>query len=106
MVVMILEKTPASLKGDLSRWLIEVKSGVYVGHVSAMVRDRLWERCSSSRGVGMVFQAWSTNNEQHFMMKMAGNSERRIVDWEGVQLVEKLGDALSEAQKRRILREI
>ena len=86
---MILEKTPVSLKGDLSRWLVEVKSGVYVGHVSARVRDLLWEKCSRSRRAGMVFQAWNTNNEQRFTMRMAGSGNRRIVDWEGVQLVER-----------------
>ncbi len=43
MIVLILEKVPTSLRGELTRWLLELKAGVFVGKVSAMVRDRLWE---------------------------------------------------------------
>ena len=32
MVVIILEKVSASLRGELSRWLIEPKPGVFIGH--------------------------------------------------------------------------
>lgn len=101
MVVMILEKVPASVKGELTRWLFEVKTGVYIGHVSAMVRDRLWEKCRGSRGVGSVFQAWSTNNEQKFGMRLEGAANRRIVDWEGLHCIQEAGDELTPVQKRR-----
>lgn len=46
MVIMVLEKIPVSLRGELTRWLFEVHTGVYIGHVSGMVRDLLWEKCS------------------------------------------------------------
>ena len=42
MLVMVLENVPPSLRGELTRWLIEPRPGVFVGHVSALVRDRLW----------------------------------------------------------------
>jgi len=102
MVIMILQKTPKSVKGDLTRWLFEVKNGVYIGHVSGMVRDRLWERCIGLKGTGSVFQAWTTNNEQHFAMRLSGDEEREIVDWEGVQLIMEKGSKITAAQKRRI----
>ena len=41
MVVMIMESVPAGLRGELSRWLIEPHPGVFWGHLSSMVRDRL-----------------------------------------------------------------
>ena len=41
MIVMILENVPTSLRGELSRWLLEPRAGVFVGHVSARVRDKL-----------------------------------------------------------------
>ena len=44
MLVMILEAVPPSLRGELSRWLTPVCVGVYVGKVSTLVRDKLWER--------------------------------------------------------------
>ncbi|NLH00144.1 MAG: type I-E CRISPR-associated endoribonuclease Cas2 [Chloroflexi bacterium] len=102
MVIMILEKVPPALKGDLTRWLMEVRSGVYIGHVSALVRDKLWERCSQNKGAGSVFQAWSTNNEQRFQMRLSGSKTRRVVDWEGLQLIQTIKDELEPVQKRRI----
>lgn len=101
MVVMVLEKTPAGVKGDLTHWLMEVREGVYVGHVSARVRDLLWERCGQARGAGRVFQAWSTNNEQHFKMRLVGCEDAAVVNWEGLLLIQEKKDALSSVQKRR-----
>jgi CRISPR-associated protein Cas2 len=87
MVVMILEKVPVSLRGELTRWLVEPHPGVFVGHVNAMVRDKLWEKCNQAKRTGGVFQAWSTNNEQHFKMRSAGETRRVVVDWEGLELI-------------------
>lgn len=88
MIVMILEKVPTSVRGELSRWLVEPRTGVFVGHVSAMVRDRLWEKCRKSRGAGGVLQVWTTNNEQRYRMRACGDTSRRIVELDGVQLVQ------------------
>lgn len=88
MIVMILEKVPASLRGELSRWLLEPQSGIFIGHVSAMVRDRLWEKCCANRQAGSVFQAWSTNNEQRFQMRIHGDSSRQLIWMEGLQLIQ------------------
>jgi CRISPR-associated protein Cas2 len=88
MIVMILEKVPLRLRGELTRWLIEPRSGIFVGHVNAMVRERLWEKCCKARGAGGVVQLWSTNTEQHFKMRMAGDTTRQTVELEGLQLVQ------------------
>lgn len=87
MIVMILEKVPTSLRGELTRWLIEPHTGVFVGQVSAMVREQLWKKCSESRSVGGVVQVWSTNNEQHFGIRMAGNTKRNVINLEGLNLI-------------------
>ncbi len=87
MVVMILEKVPASLRGQLTRWLVEPHTGVFVGHVSALVRDRLWIKCCMSAQTGGVVQLWSTNTEQHFKMRMSGSTKFLVEENEGLQLV-------------------
>ena len=87
MIVMILRKVPAGVRGELSRWLVEVKTGVFVGHVSARVRDKLWEKCVRAKRIGGVTQIWSTNTEQRFEMRMSGDTSREIVDFEGLQLI-------------------
>ena len=87
MVVMVLEKVPVSLRGELTRWLIEPHPGVFVGHVNAMVRDRLWDKCCKAKRAGGVVQAWSTNTEQRFKMRFHGNTQREVVEFDGLQLV-------------------
>jgi CRISPR-associated protein Cas2 len=93
MVVMVLESVPASLRGELTRWLIEPHAGVFVGHVNAMVRDRLWDKCRDSRQAGGVIQAWSTNTEQRLQIRMAGTTKRDVVDFDGLQLIRVPNDA-------------
>jgi len=102
MVVMTLEKVPKSLRGELTRWLLEVSTGVFVGHVSARVRDLLWEKCVSRKRTGRIFQAWNTNNEQHFQMRIAGSNMRRVVNFEGLQLIEEIKEDVTPAQVKRI----
>jgi len=87
MVVMILENVPTSVRGELTRWLIEPYPGVFVGHVTAMVRDRLWERTIKKLKDGGMVQIWSTNNEQRFQMRATGVTRREVVDYEGLQLI-------------------
>jgi CRISPR-associated protein Cas2 len=87
MVTMVLEKVPTSLRGELTRWLVEPYPGVFVGNVNAMVRDRLWDKCCAARGAGGIVQAWSTNTEQGFQMRMGGATKRDIVDFDGLQLI-------------------
>jgi len=89
MLIMILEKVPAPLRGELTRWLIEPDTGVFVGDVSALVRDRLWDKCCQRRRMGGVMQIWSTNNEQGFAIRAQGLTKREIVDYDGLYLVRK-----------------
>jgi CRISPR-associated protein Cas2 len=87
MVVMILEKVTTSLRGELTRWLIEPHPGVFIGHINAMVRDRLWEKCCEAKRTGGVIQAWSTNTAQRFQIRMAGETRRDVIELEGLQLI-------------------
>jgi CRISPR-associated endoribonuclease Cas2 subtype I-E len=48
MVVITLSECQASLRGDLTKWLLEINAGVFVGRISARVRNNLWERVCKS----------------------------------------------------------
>ncbi|MCF8305607.1 MAG: type I-E CRISPR-associated endoribonuclease Cas2e [Ignavibacteriales bacterium] len=87
---MILETVPPSLRGELSRWLIEIKSGIFIGSVSALVRDQLWELCGQKIKKGGMWQIYHSNNEQGFNMRQFGNTGKVIVDLEGVSFVKTL----------------
>ena len=87
MMMIVLQNVPKKLRGELARWMLEPSPGIFIGHVSARVRDFLWEKCNAECKNGGVVQAWNTNNEQHFTMRMDGNTKRSVVDMEGLQLV-------------------
>ncbi len=88
MIVMILENVPLSLRGELSRWLVEPRAGVFVGHVSGRVRDKLWDKCCKNAKAGGLLQIWSTNTEQRFQMRHHGDTSRKIIELEGLQLIQ------------------
>ena len=49
MVVLIVENMPEGERGQLTKWLIEVKAGVFVGKINSMVRDIIWEKVGASK---------------------------------------------------------
>jgi len=87
MVVFILDKVKASLRGELSRWLFEVQAGVFVGRVSALVREELWQFVSENVGRGSAIMIFSTNSEQGFSAKKLGKPSRTLENIEGLLLV-------------------
>ncbi len=87
MLVMILEKSPASLKGALSRWLIEPRSGVFLGNPSARVREEIWNLAISKCREGSVLQIWSYPCPQGYRYRVYGSPSREMVDFEGMALV-------------------
>ena len=82
MVVIVLSAAPASLRGALTRWLMEVSPGVFVGHLSARVREQLWELVRAYIGDGRALLVWSTRSEQRYAVASLGH-DREPVDVEG-----------------------
>ena len=99
MLVMVLESVPPSLKGELSRWLTEVTTGVYVGRVSALVRDLLWDKCVQHARRGRCAMMYRTNTEQGFAIRLHGERARSVVDFEGLQLVAVQDTRWAESQQ-------
>jgi CRISPR-associated protein Cas2 len=87
MIVLILERVPVTLRGELSRWMIEPKTGVFVGQVSAMVRDRLWDMAVKGTKGGAALLLWSSPTEQGFLSRSFGPTARDLMDFEGLTLV-------------------
>ncbi len=87
MMVLIVERVSPSLRGELTRWLLEAKAGVFIGRVSAMVRERLWCRVCRKVGEGSCMIIWSTNTEQGFQIDFFNPKKRFVSDWEGLQLI-------------------
>lgn len=87
MVVFLMEKVPVALRGEITRWLIELRPGVFVGNVSALVREKLWEMiCRKLKG-GAATLLHSAANEQGYKIRTHGETARKIKDFDGLQLV-------------------
>ncbi|MFD1325417.1 type I-E CRISPR-associated endoribonuclease Cas2e [Micromonospora sonneratiae] len=87
MVVLATTAVPDHLRGALSRWMIEVGPGLFVGTVSAKVRDELWAVTSAVVGDGAAVLVHPDNTEQGFSLRTAGERRRRPVDFDGLTLV-------------------
>ena len=66
MTVIVLANCPPGLRGFLTRWLLEIAPGVFLGAPTARVRDILWEEVRQYRGKGRALLAYQTNSEQGF----------------------------------------
>jgi CRISPR-associated protein Cas2 len=87
LIVLIVERAQPSLRGELTRWLIEPRAGVFVGDVSGMVRDKLWEKVVKSSPTAGAMMIHSARTEQGFLARIHGDTSRKLVDFEGLCLV-------------------
>jgi CRISPR-associated protein Cas2 len=65
---------------------MQPKAGVFVGWVSARVRDLLWQKTAKSAAKGSGILIYSDNTEQGFSARSFGDSSRSIRDFEGLFL--------------------
>ena len=87
MVVFLMEKVPVSLRGELTRWMLELRPGVFVGNISALVREKLWEMiCQKVKG-GAATLLQSAANEQGYSIRTFGVTTRTVKDFDGLQLI-------------------
>ena len=87
MTVLILENVSPGFRGEVTQWMLEVKAGVYVGNISASVRERLWGKIQKNVGDGAALLISSAQNEQGFTIKVCHTPDRDVVDMEGLYLV-------------------
>ncbi|MDI7688637.1 type I-E CRISPR-associated endoribonuclease Cas2e [Cronobacter malonaticus] len=87
MLVVVTESVPPRLRGRLAIWLLELRSGVYVGDVSRRVREMIWHQINELAEEGNVVMAWATNNESGFDFQTYGVNRRIPVDLDGLRLV-------------------
>ncbi|MEW2621970.1 type I-E CRISPR-associated endoribonuclease Cas2e [Streptomyces sp. NPDC048106] len=86
MTVIVLTNCPAGLRGFLTRWLLEISAGVFIGNPSARIRDALWNEVQQYAGQGRALLAHTTNNEQGFTFRTFDH-QWHPVDHEGVTLI-------------------
>jgi CRISPR-associated protein Cas2 len=87
MLVIVTKAVPSRLRGYLSRWLLEVRAGVFVGNYSVRVREKLWKMVEEQIEEGNAVLLWSSPHESGFEFMTIGKNCRIPVDWDGLPLV-------------------
>ncbi|GGT57872.1 type I-E CRISPR-associated endoribonuclease Cas2e [Streptomyces purpureus] len=97
MTVLATTAVPNHVRGALTRWMIEPTPGLYVGTLSARVRDELWRVVSASIGAGAAVLVHPESNEQGYALRTAGERRRTPVDFDGLVLVAFRSDEYADA---------
>lgn len=84
---MILTAVPPNIRHALTRWMIEPAPGVFVGSMSARVRDKLWAIVEQETHGGWALLIHPDNTEQGFRIHACGEARRQIADMDGLQLI-------------------
>ncbi|GAA2558136.1 type I-E CRISPR-associated endoribonuclease Cas2e [Streptomyces levis] len=87
MVVIATTAVPDHLRGALSRWTSEVVPGIFVGSVSARVRDQLWHAVTEVVGNGAALLVHPAPTEQGYAIRTAGTRRRIPDDFDGLTLI-------------------
>ena len=83
----ITENVPSSLKGELTKWMLQLKSGVFIGTLSSLVGEKLWKKIQEKQGKGGAIWVKTTNSEQRFEISISGMTNRSISNFDGLQLI-------------------
>ncbi len=89
MTVIVVERAKPSLRGALTRWMLEVRAGVFVGTLSQRVREKLWALVCARNTQGGAVMIARARNEQGFVISTHGDPSRQVFENEGLWLVRK-----------------
>lgn len=102
-MMFITEKVPQGLRGQLTRWMLQLKPGVFIGTLSRRVGDKLWVLIQEKLKNGRAIWVRTMNNEQRYSITTHGDIKWHISEFEGLQLITKpLSESQKENQKKMI----
>ena len=84
--VITLKKVPQALRGDLTKWMQEITTGVYIGNFNTKVREKLWKRVKENVKDGEATLSFSYRNELGYQFDTHNTSFSNI-DMDGIPLV-------------------
>jgi len=84
--IIILTNCPSGLRGFLTRWLMEIAPGVFIGNPTTRIRRALWDEVQQYANTGRALLAYTTNNEQGFTFETHDHKWEPI-DHEGLTLI-------------------
>ncbi|MFJ5123646.1 type I-E CRISPR-associated endoribonuclease Cas2e [Streptomyces sp. NPDC088555] len=99
MTVIVLTNCPVGLRGFLTRWLLEISPGVFLGAPSARIREVLWNEVRQYAGQGRALLAYQTNNEQGYTFETHDHAWHPT-DHEGLTLIHRPNPAAPRAARQ------
>ena len=87
MIVVDVENSPPNLRGRLAVWMLEIRSGLYIGNFSKKVREMIWENIRTGIGEGNAVMAWREQNEAGFDFLTIGKNRRSPKDYQGLKMI-------------------
>ncbi|PDQ35153.1 MAG: type I-E CRISPR-associated endoribonuclease Cas2 [Candidatus Lumbricidophila eiseniae] len=84
MICIVLIAAPPGLRGNLTRWLVEVSPGVFVGRVSKRVREGIWRKLEEHTVFGQSVMIEPARNEQGWRARTAGVDRYHPVNVDGL----------------------
>lgn len=84
--VITLKKVPPYMRGDLTKWMQEIDTGVYIGNFNTKIREELWKRVKENVGQGEATISYTYRNEIGYKFETM-NTQREEIDFEGIPLV-------------------
>jgi CRISPR-associated protein Cas2 len=84
--VIVLTHCPVGLRGFLTRWLLEISPGVFIGGPSTRIREALWAEVKQYAGNGRALLAYNTDTEQGFRFETYDH-KWHPVESEGLTLI-------------------
>lgn len=86
LTVITVKNAPMSLKGDLTKWMQEIATGVYIGNFNSRVREKLWLRVKEKIGRGEATLSYYYRNEMGYDFDTI-NTAQQLIDYDGIPLV-------------------
>ena len=96
MTVIVIDRSTKRLRGVLSRYMLEIRAGLFVGRLDARMRELLWEKAEQLRGKRTSgAMIWRTNNAQGFELATFGSDRRTPILYDGLKVIGELPQTAS-----------
>ena len=69
MVVLVMENMSPGFRGEITQWLLETKAGVFVGNISAAVRQRIWDKVMQNEAQASALLLYAADTDQGFQIE-------------------------------------
>lgn len=101
MIVLVVVDCPPKLRGDLSKWFLEINTGVYVGNLNSRVRDEVWQRVCDTLKNGRATIVFHTSNEQKLDFRVH-NTTWEPVNFDGIKLIRRPVNAVHNLEAENL----